>query len=363
MSDDLRVALLGYGLAGRVFHAPLITATPGLRLAAVVTADPGRVAEVRADHPDVAVLADAASVWDGADAYDIAVVATANAAHVPQTRAALGAGLHVVVDKPMAADAATAQDLVDAAGTAGRMLTVFQNRRWDSDLLTVRRLMAAGTFGEVHRLESRFERWRPEPKGGWRETGGPEDMPGLLYDLGAHLVDQALLLLGPVVSVTASARAVRQPGGADDDTQLLLRHASGAVSLLFASAVAALPEPRLRVLGTRAGYEVAGLDSQEDALRDGRSPAFPGWGEEPTDAWGRLVTADGETRPVRSEPGDWPAFYAGVVAAVRDGAPPPVDPRDVVADLRVLDAARESARTGATVVLDPPAAHVAATTA
>ena len=360
----LRVALLGYGLAGRVFHAPLLRATPGLDLAYVVTSDPDRAAEAAA-IPGVSVLGSADEVWARADELDLVVVGTANIAHVPQATAALEAGLSVVVDKPLAATSAQAQTLVDLAAVSPGQLHVFQNRRWDSDVLTVRRLAREGALGRVHRFESRFERWRPDAAGTWRDSGRPEEVPGLLYDLGAHLVDQALLLLGPVESVFASVRAVRSPRGEgpDDDTQVMLRHTSDAVSMLWASAVSAFTTPRLRVLGTDGGYEVDGLDSQEEVLRrlvaDGGQVRDDGWGVEAESAWGRLVGRDGSVSVVPSEPGGWTSYYPAVVAAVRDGAPPPVDPRDVVADLRVIEAAAESGRSGAAVVLDRPAAHSA----
>ena len=361
-AGPLRVALLGYGLAGRVFHAPLLRATPGAELAYVVTSDPARAAAAAA-IPGVTVLASADEVWARADELDLVVVGTANIAHVPQATAALEAGLSVVVDKPLAATSAQAQALVDLADASPGQLHVFQNRRWDSDMLTVRRLAREGALGRVHRYESRFERWRPDPAGTWRDSGRPEEVPGLLYDLGAHLVDQALMLLGPVESVYASVRAVRSPrgGGPDDDTQVLLRHTGGAVSMLWASAVSAFTTPRLRVLGTDGGFEVDALDSQEDALRSivaaGGEVTADGWGGEPESAWGRLVARDGSVSTVPSERGAWTSYYPAVVAAVRDGAPGPVDPRDVVDDLRVIEAAAESGRTGAAVVLDPPAAH------
>lgn len=357
----LRVVVIGYGLGGAVFHAPLVSTTPGMRLDAVVTSDAGRAAQARADLGDVRVLSSVDEIWSDPDAFDVVVVTTANSAHVPLATAALEHGLHVVVDKPLAGTAAEATALLHLADERGRQLHVFQNRRWDSDIRTVQRLMAAGVLGRVHRLESRFERWRPQPKGGWRESGPAADLPGLLWDLGSHLVDQALLLLGPVSSVYCVARSVRVDGAPDDDTQVVLRHVSGAVTMLWASAVSAFTQPRLRVLGTSGGLQIETLDGQEDALRAGGRPTAPGWGREPESAWGTLLTrgADGADVVTRlePEPGRWQDYYAGVAAAVRDGAPPPVDPRDVVADLRVLEAAVASARTGEAVRLDPPAAH------
>jgi len=350
-----RVVLLGYGLAGRVFHAPLIGVEPDLDLIAVVTSDPERQAQARADLPGVEVLATAEEAW--ASGADLAVVATANSAHVPQATAALNAGMHVVVDKPLAGTAHEARALLDLAQAQGRQLHVFQNRRWDSEILTARRAIRDGLVGTPHRLESRFERWRPTPKGGWREEGPADDLPGLLYDLGAHLVDQAIHLLGPVDRVFASVRRVRPGATADDDTQVILQHISGAVSILSVSAASAFAGPRLRLLGTGGGLWIDTLDTQEDALRDGRLPTDDDWGREADDAW--VVTDTAAPRALTRERGDWGAYYRGVAASLRGEGAPPVDPRDVVENLRVIEAAHESGCSGAAAVLDPPAGHVA----
>ncbi len=354
----LRVALLGYGLAGRVFHGPLITAEPGLDLAAIVTSNAERRDQAAADHPDALLLASVDDVWDRAEEFDLVVIATANAAHVPQATAALEHGLHVVVDKPLAATAAEAQALVDLAAAQARQLHVFQNRRWDSEILTARRAITDGVLGRPHRLESRFERWRPHPKGGWREVGAPEDIPGLLYDLGAHLVDQALHLMGPVVRVGASVRILRDGVTGDDDTQVMLWHTDGAISLLSVSAVAAFIEPRLRLLGTRGGLEIIGLDTQEDALREGRLPGDENWGAEPVTHTATIITADAPSaRAYPRQRGDYPAYYAAVAAALQGDGPAPVDARDVVENLRVIEAAALSAAQGIEVRLEPPAGH------
>ena len=350
----LRVVLLGYGLAGRVFHAPLIGAEPDLELIGVVTSDPERQAQARADLPGVAIFDTAEQAW--ASGADVAVVATANSAHVPQATEALQAGMHVVVDKPLAGSASEAQALIDLAAAQGLQLHVFQNRRWDSEILTARRTIDEGLVGVPHRLESRFERWRPTPKGGWREEGPAEDLPGLLYDLGAHLIDQALHLLGPVQRVFASVRRVRPGVTADDDTQVVLEHVSGAVSILSVSSASAFTGPRLRLLGTGGGLWIDSLDTQEDALRTGRTPGDADWGTEADDAL--IVTGTEAPRSLARARGDWPAYYRGVATSLRGEASPPVDPRDVVQDLRVIEAAHESGRLGMAVELDPPAGHV-----
>jgi predicted dehydrogenase len=337
--EPVRTALIGYGLAGQAFHAPLIGAVPGLELAAVVTRNAERRDAVRRSHPGAELLDSADEIWSRPGDFGLVVVAAPNRAHVPLARASIAAGLPVVVDKPLAGSAAAAGELVAEARRAGVMLTVFQNRRWDGDFLTVRRLIADGRLGRVMRFESRFERWRPGITEGWREAGDPDEAGGVLFDLGSHLIDQALALFGPIESIYAELDARRPGAEVDDDAFVALQHTSGVRSHLWMSAVAADLGPRMRVLGDRAAYVKHGLDVQEAALRAGGSPADPGWGEEPESDWG-TVGAGEEWAPVPTEPGAYGRFYEGVERALRTGAPPPVDPDEVVATLEVIDAAR-----------------------
>ncbi|WP_420128983.1 Gfo/Idh/MocA family protein [Longimicrobium sp.] len=346
---EIRVGLIGYGLAGSVFHAPLVAATEGMRLAIVVTGNADRAEQARREHPGVEVLGSAEQLWARADEVDLVAVASPNTTHVPYARAALRAGLAVVVDKPLAATSAQAQALVDEARRLDRLLSVFQNRRWDGDFLTLRRLLARGALGDVHRFESRFERWRPTPKEGWRESGDPADAGGTLYDLGSHLIDQALVLWGPVARVYAEVDRRRPGVQVDDDAFVALEHASGVRSHLWMSATAADHDLRFRVLGSRAAYVKHGLDMQEGALKQGARPGA-GWGAEPEARWGRVGAVDAWAL-VPAEPGAWPAYYAGIAAALRDGAPPPVDPADAVQGLRIIEAARRSAAERAVVEL------------
>jgi predicted dehydrogenase len=337
--EPARTALIGYGIAGEFFHAPLIAAVPGLELAAVVTRAEDRRERVTARHPGAELLESADEIWDRPDDFDLVVVAAPNRAHVPLARESIEAELPVVVDKPLAVGADEARELIAEADQRGVMLTVFQNRRWDGDFLTVRRLIADGELGRVMRFESRFERWRPEIKEGWRELGDPDEGGGVLFDLGSHLVDQALQLFGPVEGIYAELNGRRPGARVDDDAFVALEHVSGVRSHLWMSAVAADLGPRLRVLGNRAAYVKRGLDLQEDALRAGGRPDRPGWGEEAESSWGVLGAGD-EWRPVPTEAGAYQRFYEGVVRALRDGGPPPVDPGDALATLEILDAAR-----------------------
>ncbi len=345
-TEDLRVALAGYGLAGGVLHAPLVEATDGLRVAAVVTRDAARAARARVAHAGV-VVADA--LEDVLDHADVVVVASPNRLHVAQAEAALGAGCHVVVDKPVAVDGAGARRLAERAAAAGRLLVPFHNRRWDDDVLTLRRVMGEGRLGDVLRLESRFDRWRPEVAAdAWREEADPAAGGGLLLDLGTHLVDQACLLLGEVTHVYAELDR-RRPGAAvEDDVFIALTHASGARSHLWAGVHAAHAAPRLRVVGGAGGFVSEGLDPQEAALRGGARPTDPGFGRRGAEAAARLYDGERGT-PLAMEAGDWAAFYRGVVAAIRDGAPPPVTVADAVRVAELLDAARASAASASVV--------------
>jgi predicted dehydrogenase len=314
----------------------------------VVTGDPQRQRRAHDEHPDATVVATPAELWRRSGELDAVVVATPNRTHAELAGAALAAGVAVVVDKPLAPTAAEGRRLVDEAARLGVPLTVFHNRRWDGDLLTVRALLASGALGRVLRYESRFERWRPQLRAGWRELPEPIEAGGVLWDLGSHLVDQALLLFGPVTDVYAELDARRPGAVVDDDAFVALTHASGTRSHLWASAVTAQLGPRLRVLGDRAAYTKHGLDVQEDALRSGRRPGGPDWGSEPAERFG-LLGVDGALQPVPTVPGDYPRFYAELVGALRDGGALPVDPRDAVTVLEVLEAARRSARERAPV--------------
>ncbi|MEH1127787.1 Gfo/Idh/MocA family protein [Micromonospora sp. CPCC 206061] len=334
----VRFGLVGYGFGGRYFHAPLLATAPGVDFVGVVTRSAQRRAELAGDRPEVPAF-DSLSALAAAGAQAVAISTPADT-RVALVHEAIALGLAVVVDKPFALDAAAARGFVEAAEKAGVPLSVYQNRRWDSDLLTVRRLIDAGELGAVTRFESRFERFSPEP-------GPPAAGGGTLRDFGAHLVDQALLLFGPATRVYAEMRGRHE---LDDDVFVALHHASGVESHLWGSWVQAAPGPRFRVTGTTGTYVVGGMDGQEAALVAGRTPASEGdnWGVEPEAFWGVLYRGD-DGEPVPTERGRWDTYYPAFAAAVRGEGPVPVDPRDVVRNVEALDAARESATTGGAV--------------
>ena len=351
MSNDLRVALIGYGLGGRAFHAPLIAATRGLRLATIVTSNPERRADAARTFPN-AHLADSADwVWANARDHDLVVITTPNRFHVPLARASIAAGIPVVVDKPMAATSQEARDLIAEANQRKVGITAYHNRRWDGELLTAQKLIATGELGAVHRFESRLDRWRPgKPPAVWREGSAPEDAGGILYDLGPHLIDQARLLFGPIARVYAELGR-RRPGVlVEDDVFIALTHRSGVHAHLWASSIAAQTGPRLRVLGSKAAYTKQHADVQEAALRAGRSASDAELGEDIEEQWG-LLGAGAETRAIRTEKGNYRRFYELTVPWLRDGAPPPVSPDDAVAVLDVIEAARQSSAEGRVIEL------------
>ncbi|EYR63181.1 oxidoreductase [Actinotalea ferrariae CF5-4] len=333
----LRVGVVGYGDAGRGIHGRLVRAA-GHTVTAVVTRSPGRAAQAREDWPGVRVHDDVEGLLGRAGDVDVVVLASPTGLHVEHALAAVAAGVPVVVDKPLALDEAGARAVVAAAEAAHVPLTVFQNRRWDPEQLTLVGLLADGSLGRVHRFERRWERWRPVPKDRWKENAVGEG-GGLLLDLGAHLVDSAVQLFGPVASVYAELRALTTP--TEDDVFLALRHREGTVSHLWAGALAAAPGPRTRVLGDRAAYLVTRFEGEASPF----SGMDPGDGQE-----GWLVRGD-EATPVPRAAGGHEDYYRLVGQWLHAGGPAPVDPRDAVVTAGVLDAARRSAEAGQVVVL------------
>ncbi|KYG08414.1 oxidoreductase [Sorangium cellulosum] len=345
MSQRVYVGLVGYGLAGAVFHAPLIRAIPRLRLAAIATRREG---QVMTDHSGVAVHP-TPEVLIAEPGIDLVVIASPNETHVPLARAALEAGKHVVVDKPFTITSAEADELIALAARRGRLLSVFQNRRWDADFRTVRRCIEQGLLGEVASYEAHFDRFRPAIKQGWREEAAPGS--GILYDLGAHLIDQALVLFGPPRAVTADLLAQRPEARTVDYFHLTLDYGRRRV-IVRSSTLACEPGPRFAVHGDGGSFLKYGIDGQEDALKAGKRPGTPEWGREDPRWFGTLVTATGERRAIESLPGAYEAYYEGIADAILDGAPPPVRAEEARDVIRIIEAAMQSSAERRTIPLE-----------
>jgi predicted dehydrogenase len=338
----IRTAVIGFGTSGRIFHAPFLAADADYSLDAIVTRDPSRSAAAATRHPLARVVSTPDELWADAAEFDLVVIGSPSGTHAGLADAALDAGLDVVVDKPFAATAEEGSALIAKAERLGRRLTVFQNRRWDGDFRTLQDLVAAGELGEVRRFESRFEWWQPEPAASWKTEASAAEAGGILYDLGTHLIDQAMQLFGPVSHLHAEIARRRPAAAADDDVFLALQHVSGVTSHLWMSAVAPQSGPRFHVLGSRAGYTSWGLDVQEPSLLAGALPGDPGFGETPEARWG-VLGADGDTRRVPTRRGDYGEFYRRLAVALRNGEPLPVDPADAVAVLELIERAHAAA--------------------
>ncbi|TFC42559.1 oxidoreductase [Cryobacterium sp. TMT1-21] len=332
----IRTGLIGFGTSGRVFHSPLLAANPDFSLDLIVTRDPARLNAAATRYPQARLVPTVEDLFAAADDLDLVVIGSPSATHVELANAALDAGLAVVVDKPFAVKPWEGRDLIEKARRLGLLLTVFQNRRWDGDFLTLRALLAEGALGEVRRFESRFEWWKPEQTKSWKVGATIQQGGGVLFDLGAHLIDQALQLFGPVDDVYAETLTRRPGGAADDDTFVALHHGSGVRSHLWMNGIAAQVGPRFRVLGSESGYTKWGLDGQETALAAGASPTDPDFGVDPESAWG-MLGRDGALTRVPTERGAYGAFYSGLADALLRGGPVPVDPEDALRVINVIE--------------------------
>ncbi|SDK41708.1 oxidoreductase [Billgrantia gudaonensis] len=337
------VGLVGFGVAGRHFHAPLIQATPGLELLAVASS---RADAVQEALPGVEAVPKAAALFARRD-IDLVVIATPNETHFPLGKAALAAGKHLVIDKPLTVSVSEARLLKAQAEKAERMLSVFHNRRWDSDFLTLQKLLEAQTLGRPVSLELRFDRFRPQVVDRWRDHHKPGS--GIWYDLGAHLLDQAHVLFGMPKAIFLELAAARDKAEVDDEFLALLDYEDMRVTLQ-ASSLVAETTPRLAVHGTRGSFVKYGADPQERWLREGRLPA-PAWGEDPQP--GELLLDQGEEGEVSlvrqahpAVPGDYPAFYAGIVDALAGEAAPPVSVDQALAVMTLIEAGLDSYRQG-----------------
>jgi len=337
------VGLVGFGFAGKTFHAPIISAVDGLRLAAIVQRHGDEAAQA---YPAAKLLRSLDELL-AIDSIRLVVVATPNTSHAEIAKPCLLAGRDVVIDKPFATTYAEAAEVAELAKLRGRLLSVYQNRRWDGDFLTARKLIAESKLGRIILFESHFDRFRPQPKANaWRERAEPGS--GVLFDLGPHLIDQALVLFGEPESLSADVRIEREGAAVDDTFDVVLRY-TAMRAMLRASVLASTPTPRFAIQGVGGGYLKYGLDPQEDALKRGQSPRDEHWGYEAPERWGTLLIAQGDsfvTDKLATAPGDYRKYYGNIRDALLGNAALAVTPEQALRVMYALELAKESSRTG-----------------
>ncbi|MGV3345692.1 oxidoreductase [Enterobacteriaceae bacterium LUAb1] len=337
MSEKIRAGLVGYGYASKTFHAPLIVATTGMELAAISSSD---AAKVQADWPQIAVTDNPEALFCDPE-LDLIVIPTPNDTHFPLAKAALMAGKHVIVDKPFTVTLSQARELKALADHHKRLLSVFHNRRWDSDFLTLKALLNEGLLGDIRYFESRFDRFRPQVRHRWREMAGTGN--GLWYDLGPHLLDQTLQLFGRPVAIHVDLAELRPGAQTVDYFHAVLTYPQSRV-VLHASMLVAAPSPRYQVHGTHGSYIKYGLDPQEECLKAGEYPPQAEWGNDLCD--GRLTLAKGETlteKPLRTVSGNYPAYYAAICEAINGKADNPVTAQEAIQVMELIELGIQSA--------------------
>jgi scyllo-inositol 2-dehydrogenase (NADP+) len=335
----IEVGLIGFGLGGRCFHAPVIRAVPGLHLAAILERTGDSAAQLYPDTRIVRTLDELLSI----DSIRLIAISTPNETHFPLAKRCLEAGRDVVVDKPFTTSVTEALELLRLAKKLGRVLTVYHNRRFDADFQALRQTVAAGDLGRLIRFESTYDRFRPTSKpNAWREKPGPGS--GVLFDLAPHLLDQSMTLLGTPLAITADIRIERLGFSTDDAFDILLHYAQGARSLLRATMMSAAPRPRLVVLGEKGSYLKREFDPLEPTLRNGQIPTGPSWVVEKEENWGELASIENGNTTIRKIPssGDWREFYGNVRDAIFGKAPLLVTPQQILDAMVALELALES---------------------
>lgn len=343
MNSTIKVGLIGYGFGGAVFHAPMICAVPGLELSVIYTSNEEKV---RLTYPDVKVTTNLDEIWNNTD-IDLIVISTPNSTHYELAKRALETGKHIVIDKPFVIDIAEGEKLIELARVKGKHLSVYQSRRWDSDFKTVRQLITEGTLGEIYTFEAHYDRFRPEVKERWKERNEPGS--GTLYDLGSHLIDQALLLFGKPLTVTADCLSQREGSKVDDYFHVILGYGSCRV-ILHSSSLVRGRGPRFQIHGSKASFIKFGEDAQERQLLAGQRPGMPGWGEEDHSDYGEIITSDGEVNQrVPSEKGGYEQYYEQMYQSIVSDAPVPVKADQSLDVIRIIQLAEQSSKEGKTI--------------
>jgi scyllo-inositol 2-dehydrogenase (NADP+) len=350
MDKIIKVGLLGFGVGGQVFHAPVLTTVPGLQLAKIRASRPAQVAFAKKHYPTAETVNDASDIFND-QSIELVVISTPNTSHHPLALAALRAGKHVVVDKPFTINVAEADELIREAQSRKLVLSVYHSRRFDSDFHTLRKLISNGLLGEIVELESRYDRFRNFLRpGAWREEDAPGT--GILYDLGSHLIDQAVTLFGLPQAITADLRIQRKLAKAVDCFELIL-HYPGVKVTLKAGMLVREPLPRFILLGTNGAFVKYGLDPQEDALKAGFNAATkPDYGIEPPSTWGRLNTELNGAHfsgTITSEAGNYNAFYANIYNVITGKEDLLVTPQQARNTIRIIELAMQSQQEQRTI--------------
>ena len=341
MADSIRVGVIGFGMAGKIFHTAVVAATPGLELAAIVQR---RGDEAEKAHPGVKIARSIEDMLED-ESIRLVVVATPSDMHYEHAKQCLKARRNVMVDKPFTLRSDEARKLIELAWEKKVLVTAYQNRRWDGDFVTVKQIVASGELGRIVSYESHLDRYRAEPRlTAWRESGGPGG--GTLFDLGPHLIDQATVLFGDPENLFADVRVDREGAVVDDAWDVQLKFASGVTALLRSTLTAYTPGPRFVIHGTQGSFVKWGVDPQEDELKAGGSYTDPGFGEEPESQWGELTVVGKPTRRVKTAKGDYRGLYANVRDAILGVGRLEVKPEQVLRTTRLIELCRESSEEG-----------------
>ena len=339
----IKTALIGYGFSSQTFHIPFLLCNKNFQISAISSSKPELV---KSQLPDAVVYESAEALITESDV-DLVIITTPNELHFPLAKLALEHGKHIVIEKPFVTNSEDGKTLIELAKKHNRIASVFQNRRWDGDFLTVKKLISEERLGAVRIFESHFSRFRPTPKQRWRESG--ELGSGILFDLGPHLIDQALQLFGMPNAITAQCKMMRD-GAASVDFFHLVLHYENHLAILEASPYSAAPNARFSVQGTKAQYVVQGLDPQEDLLKAGISPKFDSWAQEDEENFGQLYTDD-QMKIIPTERGKYQCYFAKLATAINDGEPNPVSLDEALQNIRLIELAMESSESGKTLTV------------
>ncbi|OIK11821.1 oxidoreductase [Bacillus sp. MUM 13] len=346
--NAIKTGLAGYGFSGATFHGPFLKTMEEFDIVKVMSSKPEKVRE---DLGDIEVVKDFDSLVDDPD-IELIVITTPNQLHYSMAKKSLQHHKHVIIEKPMVIDPAEAEELIALAEENKLMLSVYHNRRWDNDFLTIKKLIAEGTLGEISTYEAHFDRFRPQVRDRWREKAGKGS--GMLYDLGSHLIDQALHLFGEPQFVMADVFAQRENAETDDYFHIILGYETLRV-ILHSGSLVADQGPRYKVHGSKGSFIKFGIDCQEDDLKAGKVPGSKNWGKDKKEWYGeRTVIRDGQEikESVETVPGSYSSYYQGAAGAIREGKPSPVRGEDGLKTIKIIQAALDSNRQKRAVYLN-----------